>query len=335
MSKSKGNYTDPLLMMDQFGADALRLYLMGSVVMSGEDLNFRDEDVRDAHNRTIGILWNSYKFFELYKHEWDSEVKAAASPHVLDRWVLSLLNKTVTGVTSAMDAYDTPTAVRLLRTFVEDYSTWYVRRSRERVRGEDEVDKKFALAVQREVLYTLSTLLAPITPFVAESVYQGLEGREESVHLERWPLGGPVDEALLRDMAAIRTLASQGLKLREEAGIKVRQPLQTFKAKTLPQDVALLAVLGEELNVKEVAQDEGLTSGVWLDTALNPALEEEGVVRTLVRRVQEWRKEQGLTIADRPAYALPVSAEEKTIAEKNHDKIKKEAGLKELTFVDH
>ncbi|HXK31150.1 MAG TPA: class I tRNA ligase family protein, partial [Candidatus Paceibacterota bacterium] len=91
MSKSKGNYTDPLQIMDQFGADALRLYLMGSVVMSGEDINFRDEDVREAHNRTIGILWNSYKFFELYKSEWDKSVKAENSPHVLDRWVLSLL----------------------------------------------------------------------------------------------------------------------------------------------------------------------------------------------------------------------------------------------------
>ena len=334
MSKSKGNYTDPIVVMDQFGADALRLYLMGSVVMSGEDLNFRDEDVREAHNRTVGILWNSYKFFELYKHEWDKSIKAEQSSHVLDRWVLSLLGKTTTIVTDALDAYDTPTAVRALREFVEDYSTWYVRRSRDRARGETGADKKFALAVQREVLYTLATLLAPITPFVAESIYQGLEAGGESVHLESWPLSRAVDEALLRDMKTIRLLASKGLELRERAGIKVRQPLGVFKVKQLPISPELAAVLASELNVKEVVEDTLLDEEVWLDTELTPELEEEGVVRGLMRRVQEWRKEQGFTIVDRPAHTLTVSQAEKRVADKHRDRIAKETGLESLTIVE-
>ena len=332
MSKSKGNYTDPLQVMDQFGADALRLYLMGSVVMSGEDINFRDEDVREAHNRTIGILWNSYKFFELYKSEWDKSVKAENSPHVLDRWVLSLLGKTTKTVTEAMDAYDTPTAVRALRSFVEDYSTWYVRRSRDRARGEDITDKKFALATQREVLYTLSCLMAPVTPFVAESIYQGLGAEKESVHLESWPAPYATDEALLSDMAVVRSLASQGLKLREEAGIKVRQPLFVLKVRKLPADHGLVALVADELNVKEVVEDSSIDGDAWLDATLTPELQEEGVVRTLIRRVQEWRKEEGLTIADRPSYTLNVAGEEKEIAEKYRNEILKETGLESLTI---
>ncbi len=333
MSKSKGNYTDPLSVMDQFGADALRVYLMGSVVMNGEDFNFKDDEVREAHNRLIGILWNSYKFFELYKADCEGSAQAVKSSHVLDRWVLALLGKTTDTVTKAMDAYDMPTAVRALRSFVEDYSTWYVRRSRDRVKGEDESDKQFALATQKEVLETLSKLLAPIAPFIAESVWQGIEARE-SVHLAAWPTVHTVDDTLLANMARIRELASLGLQARDKAGVKVRQPLRQFKAKTLPQDTALLAVLGEELNVKEVTEDVSLETEVWLDTELTDELREEGTLRTLIRRVQEWRKEQGLTIADRPAYTLVVTAEEKPIAQKYKEQIIKETNLKELTIAE-
>ncbi len=172
LSKSKGNYTDPLNIMNQFGADAYRFYLMGSVVMNSEDLQFRDEDVREANNRVLGILWNCYKFFELYKNERDATVRAADSTHGLDRWVLSLLNKTTAAVTAAMEAYDTPAACKALRAFTDDYSTWYVRRSRDRVKGDDAQDKQFALATQYEVLITLSQLFAPIAPYIAESIYR-------------------------------------------------------------------------------------------------------------------------------------------------------------------
>ena len=338
LSKSKGNFTDPLLLLDQYGADAYRFYLMGSVVMQAEDLQFRDEDVREAHNRCVGILWNSYKFFELYKGEYAGNAKAFESQHVLDRWVLALLGKTTKTVTDAMEVYDTPTACRALRAFIEDYSTWYVRRSRERVKTDADpstklgASKQYALATQKYVLETVAKLLAPLTPFVAESVYQGVQGGKESVHLKEWPEANTVDEGLLRDMSRIRELASKGLELRERAGIKIRQPLTVLKVKSLPQDTSLFAVLGQEVNVKEVLEDPTLADDVWLDTTLTPELREEGIVRGLVRRVQEWRKEQGLTIADRPPYTLVASGEEKEVAEKYREQITKETGLKELTI---
>jgi isoleucyl-tRNA synthetase len=325
MSKSKGNYTDPLEIMNQFGADALRLYLMGSVVMSGEDLNFRDEEVREAHNRTVGILWNSYKFFELYKNEWDESAKATESKHVLDRWILSLLGKTTRVTTDAMDVYDTPTAVRALRSFIDDYSTWYVRRSRDRARGDDVDDKKFCVAVQREVLMTLSCLMAPLTPFVAESMYQGLQGENESVHLETWPTPHNVDEALLTEMTKVRLAASEGLQLRERAGVKIRQPLARFET-TISLPEWGYGVVASEVNIKEVITAPEAS----LDTELTDELREEGILRTLIRRVQEWRKESGLTIADRPSYTLTVSPDEKEVAQKFKDRIAKETNLASL-----
>jgi len=291
MSKSKGNYTDPYALMNEWGADALRLTLMGSVVMQAEDLNFRDEDVREAHNRVLGILWNSYKFFELYKEQYNPAVRPAWGAHPLDRWLRALLDSSIAEVTKAMDSYDLPRACRVLRSLVEDYSTWYLRRSRDRAKGQE---RELALAAQREALITIATLLAPITPFMSEAIYRGLDAGE-SVHLSAWPNGGEADAKLLEHMRDVRLLARQGLKLREDAGIKVRQPLGSITIdKDLPEE--LLEILKDELNVKEVRRG----GEVALDTTLTPELKEEGAFREWVRTLQDWRKEQKLSVSDRP-----------------------------------
>ncbi len=330
MSKSKGNYTDPWELMDKWGADPFRFYLMSSVVMQGEDLNFRDEDVREAHNRVIGTLWNSFKFFELYKEKL-TEADHTKSEHPLDRWIISLLNKTISETTTAFDGYDLPNATRPIRAFIDNYSTWYVRRSRDRARG-DGVDAQMCLATQRHVLVTVAKLLAPVPPYIAESVWQGL-GEKDSVHLSTWPTGGSVDEQLLTDMQTIRDLASKGLELRERVGIKVRQPLASFSAPSLPADESLRAILADELNVKEVREHVSLTEAS-LDTKLTPELQEEGLVRDLARRIQEWRKEQKLSITDRPTYTLEVTAEEKAVAEKYRAALISQTGLQDLQLKD-
>jgi len=329
MSKSKLNYTDPWELMDKWGADPFRFYLMGSVVMQGEDLNFRDEDVREAHNRVVGTLWNSFKFFELYKDQLTN--KSTTSTHPLDLWVMSLLNKTVAETTAAMEVYDMPRAARSLRSFIDVYSVWYVRRSRDRAKQVGE-DQQATLATQHHVLTTVAKLIAPVMPFLAESIYKGL-GHEESVHLTNWPDAGAVDEQLLADMQTIRELASKGLELRERANIKVRQPLSKFSAKVVPTDEGLRQILAEELNVKEIAQDESLDAPT-LDVELTAELKEEGLVRDLVRRIQEWRKEQGLTVSDRPAYELVATEEEKRAAQNNKEKIVASTNLSKLTIVD-
>lgn len=299
MSKSKGNYTDPLILIDMYGADALRLHLMGSIVMQGEDLQFRDEDVREAHNRVIGILWNSYKFFELYKNEYDPKTRVEESAHPLDRWIMSRLGELIREMTDALENYDTPSCVRALKPFIEDYSTWYVRRSRDRVKAVNSADKQYALATQRHVLLALSELIAPIMPFLAESLYKGVFGEKESVHLEDWPNDQGVDEKLIEEMALARAVASKALELRDRAGIKVRQPLALLKAKKLPENEAVRAIIADEVNVKSIIEEASLAEDAWLDTELTDELREEGMLRDVIRAIQDLRKKEGFSIHDR------------------------------------
>ncbi|OHB20225.1 MAG: hypothetical protein A2854_04410 [Parcubacteria group bacterium RIFCSPHIGHO2_01_FULL_56_18] len=319
ISKSKGNYTDPLELIDQYGADALRLYMMGSPVMQAEDLRFRDEDVRDAHNRVIGILWNSFKFFDLYQREYDGSAKPRESEHVLDRWILALLDELVAEVSTAMDAYDTPRAVRALRPFVDDYSTWYVRRSRERVKSEWH-DKQFALATQREVLLTLAKLIAPIMPFLAETMWRGIEGGG-SVHLEAWPetahrgffaqfFGTKKEDPVLGEMREVRALVTKALEARDKAGIKVRQPLTKLEIGPTDLSKELRDIIRDEVNVKEAIPAADLKPGdVRLDTEMTPELVREGEIREFLRAVQGLRKEAKLNPGEEAELIVEASPE--------------------------
>lgn len=305
ISKSKQNYTDPLELIDRYGADAMRLYLMSSPVMQAEDLRFRDEDVRDAHNRIIGILWNSFKFFDLYQKEYDGTADTRQSEHVLDRWILALLDKLVIEMTEAMDAYDTPRACRAIKGFVDEYSTWYVRRSRERVKSEWH-DRQFALATQREVLLTFAKLIAPVMPFLADTIWRGIEDGG-SVHLEEWPevrssffprLFGR-KETILDEMKEVRTVVTKTLEARDKAGIKVRQPLTKLEiGSNISKE--LRDIIREEVNVKEAIPASDLKSGeVRLDIAITPELEREGLARDIIRAGQEERKRAEFQPSDR------------------------------------
>ncbi|TSC87058.1 MAG: isoleucyl-tRNA synthetase [Parcubacteria group bacterium Gr01-1014_8] len=338
MSKSKGNYTDPLVVMDRYGADALRFYLMGSVVMQAEDLNFRDEDVRDTHNRVMGLLWNTYKFYELYKKEYEGKAFAKRSTNLLDQWVIARLNETVRTVTNALDAFNMPPAARAIRDFVEDYSTWYVRRSRERVKGSDKADKQFALATQREVLLDVAKMLAPIAPFIAESVYRGVGGALESVHLEEWPsgisrgffsrlFGRDKSKESLANMAAVRAAVSRALEARERARMKIRQPLSALilNGERFPiKESGLLDIIKEEVNVKRVDVGD-ITDDVWLDTALTPELKREGLIREVSRTGQAERKLLKLSPEDRLFRVIVRGTNDTILAVKEHESYLRES----------
>lgn len=328
MSKSKGNYTDPLLVMDKYGADPLRFHLMGSVVMQAEDLNFRDEDIRDAQNKMVNTLSNCAKFYELYKGEYDGKTQSSHSRHVLDTWILARLNMVVKEVTEAMDALNTPSACRIIRSFIEDYSTWYVRRSRDRAK-ENGQDKQNTLATQRDVLLALSKMIAPLTPFLAESVYKAAGGPLESVHLEVWPesktrgffarlIGKDADKELLKTMETVRGTVSRALEARDKAGIKVRQPLAqlTIKSPKWRGSPALGDIIADEINVKRVLFETGVEDGVVLDTILTPELKEEGLVRDIFRLVQDARKAGKLKPGEAGSVVITVKPEDRSVAEK-------------------
>ena len=293
MSKSKGNYTDPLILLDHFGADAFRYYLMNSVVMQAEDMLFKDEEVKEVHNRLINILANTFNFYELYT---DDVPTKRDSRQVLDRWVIARLDELNNEVTQAMEVYDMARATRPIRDFVTDLSTWYIRRSRNRFKGIDMKDKKNVLGTTRYVFKELSKLVAPVMPFIAEEIYQKVRERDdpESVHLEDWPKAGKVDKKILDKMRETRAIVSLGLEARAKANIKVRQPLNELRIRNNGLGEEFLELIQDELNVKKVTVNKNLESEVELDTNLTGELIEEGKVRDAVRVIQEWRKEQGL-----------------------------------------
>mgnify|MGYP001596695754 CR=1 FL=1 len=303
LSKSKANFTDPYVLFDAYGADAFRYYLMASPVMQAEDIIFRDEDVKEAQ-RMINMLRNVHAFYLLFKDEHREQL-FSGSPNMLDRWILIRLSEITTQTTEALEHYDIVPAVRPFRDFIDDLSTWYLRRSRERIKGTDEHDKKYALATLRFVLLEFSKIIAPVIPFVAEEIFQTLRSSNdaESVHLSDWPKSiysfsdsscTEKDKILLTKMQSIRTLASEGLMLRFKANIKVRQPLATLSVPGV-FSAELRLLLAEEVNVKEIIEN---TPEVTLDTNLTPELIKEGDERTFQRAVAEARKENGFSPKD-------------------------------------
>lgn len=314
VSKSKGNYTDPYELFDRYGADAFRYHLMSSVVMQAEDLAFRDEDVKDAHARVVNMLRNVLAFYQLFE---DRSVTALHdSPRVLDQWIVARLNASIADITAAFDAYDVPTGTREMRAFVDDLSTWYVRRSRDRVKGTDEKDKTYALGTLRYILLEFSKMIAPVMPFIAEEIYRVVHssGDVESVHLCAWPevrqswldsfLGKGKDLLLISNMAKVRMFASEAMRLRQAAGIKVRQPLSKLTigaADDFSERTQYIEeykrLIKDEVNVKNVYLTKE-TSEVKLDTMLTAELIKEGDIRELMRAVAVARKEQGYSPHD-------------------------------------
>ncbi len=308
LSKSKRNFTDPWVIIEQYGMDALRYYLMTSVVMQAENVLFKDGEVKDVYNKVINLLWNVVEFYKMYADEnQESVISNQKSAHVLDRWILARLNQLVSEVTTHMDNYDTVRAGRPIKDFIDDLSTWYIRRSRDRFKSNDETDKEAAITTLREVLLTLAKIMAPFMPFMAEKIYQNVKCQmsnvkcSESVHLETWPEAGEIDAELLGTMAIVRSHATMGLRLRKEKGINVRQPLSNFWIKHDGEAPKYWeeckTILADELNVKEVLlKDEGQDSPPSdFDWTITPQLKQEGYVREIVRAINQMRKEQKLT----------------------------------------
>ena len=274
MSKSRGNVVDPWEVLERHGADALRWY-MYAAAPPGNSRRFSADLVGEASRRVLSTLWNTYSFFVTYANLAAFDPASPPDPEArteLDRWARSELHRTVRRVTDALDAYEPLDAARPIAELIEQLSNWYVRRGRRRFwRSDDSADAQAALHTLYECLTTLSRLLAPFTPFLAEALYRNLEagrtpGAPDSVHLAAWPEadGAAVDEGLSRDMALVRRMVSLGRGARAKAGVKVRQPLAraVLAPRTASEAEALERLASHaagELNVRsvEVAADPG------------------------------------------------------------------------------
>ncbi|MEH0843346.1 isoleucine--tRNA ligase [Micromonospora sp. CPCC 205711] len=312
MSKHLGNILEPIPLMDQHGADAVR-WFMAAVGSPWSARRVGHTALQEVVRKILLTYWNTVAFQTLYGRTagWtpSAEDPAPADRPVLDRWVLSELNTLVQQVDAAMAGFDTHQAGRLLAAFIDDLSNWYVRRSRRRFwRGD-----RAALATLHEALHTVTLLLAPLTPFITERVWQDMvvlvtPGAPQSVHLATYPVADEslIDPALSRQMAVARRLVELGRAARADSGMKVRQPLARALASAngfeeLPAD--LLAEIAAELNVGSVTS-VGAAGGSLVDTTAKANF------RTLGKRFGKAVQQVAAAIAATDAAALKDSLRE-------------------------
>ncbi len=325
-SKSRGNVLDPNYLFDNFGTDALRWYFFTSASV-GENYRTSAETLKETVQQFLLPLWNCYAFHVNYAvvDHFDAgrpQVPVAERP-VLDRWLLSRLAGIVKTVDSELADYDVTGASRPMQGFVDDLSKWYIRRSRSRFwKSQSDDDKLAAYQTLHTVLVTVSQLLAPFTPFIADAMHRNLSGGQ-SVHLADYPTvdASALDPGLEEQMTAARRIVESGLAARDAARIKVRQPLMSIAVpgEALPEEIT--AIVRDELNVKAVRFGAG---EVKLDTDITEDLKLEGLARELVRQINDLRRQSGLNVEDRVRVRYEANGLLASAFEKHAEYIKRE-----------
>ncbi|MBW6441994.1 isoleucine--tRNA ligase [Patescibacteria group bacterium] len=310
MSKTYKNYPDSRDILNKYGGDALRLYLMSSPLMSAENTNFDEVELKNKLRNVLNPLWNSAMFFLMYAetNNWD-EKKAVESTNILDKWIILRLNQVIRDISENIESYNIPPAVKSLEDFVDDLSRWYVRRSRDRISSGDNE----ALSTLYKVLIEFSKASAPIIPFISENIYRNLKIDSESVHLCDYPSWDEQvldqSEEILNNMKKTRDIVSQALSIRVEKSVPVRQVLSSLavlKENQVPEEYQYL--ITDEVNVKNIEfldslnEKEGWefdgSNSVKLDLQITEELKKEGMLRDFIRKVQGLRKEAGLSVSD-------------------------------------
>jgi isoleucyl-tRNA synthetase len=275
MSKRLKNYPEPTEMLDQYGADALRLYLLNSPVLRAEEMRLTENGIKENLRAVIIPLWNAYSFFVTYANTdgWTPEKGKGIEPvHRLDRWILSELQTLVHQINAEMEAYRLYRTVPAMVAFVEKLTNWYIRRSRRRFwKSEDDADKASAYATLYQVLVTFAQALAPVLPFITEAIYQNLvrtfdAAAPESIHLCVMPQADEQrrDAELEEQMRLAAQAVVLGRSLRSKHNLKTRQPLRRLFL--LPPDersrrelAGMTDLIADELNIKEVVLVEDET----------------------------------------------------------------------------
>ena len=327
MSKAKGNVVEPWAVINKYGADALRWYCF-TASPPGNVRRFSEKLVSEVTSRFLLTLWNTYSFFVTYANIdrfIPSSEGVPPEPSELDRWIISELNQLIADADAALDGYNPTEAGRKIESFVDDLSNWYVRRSRRRFwKSENDADKLSAYTTLCQCLVTLSKLLAPFTPFLAEELYQNLvrsvsPQAPDSVHLTDFPVADvtKIDKQLVADTRLAMKISSLGRAARSQARIKVRQPLAKVivKVESKRDQKSLQRITPQvldELNVKSLevvekmpelskegyeVSSEGSYS-VAIPTEISPELAAEGMAREIVHRLQIMRRSAGFDIAD-------------------------------------
>ncbi|MGL1893311.1 MAG: isoleucine--tRNA ligase [Spirochaetaceae bacterium] len=264
MSKSLNNYSDPMEVINHFGADALRLFLMHSSVVKGEGLKYSDDGVKDVLKSIILPLWNSYSFFITYANIDDVKISEAPTnpDNPLDQWIISETETLIANVTDKLDAYDVQKSIDEFVKFIDSLNNWYIRRSRKRFwKSESDTDKQQAYQSIWYALMNLVKVACPFIPYISEEIYQNLKTDDMpmSIHLCDFPVAKAEnrDDRLELKMSLTRQAVSMGRALRSLHTLKNRQPLKSMFMVTKNADeksvlLEMSDIIKEELNVKEV-----------------------------------------------------------------------------------
>ncbi|HPT65976.1 MAG TPA: isoleucine--tRNA ligase [Candidatus Woesebacteria bacterium] len=307
MSKLFKNFPDTKMVLQKYGGEAMRLYLMSGVIMVGENMNINEKEIEDKVKFILLPLWNCLKYLTTYAqmYNWTPNLNSTNNfKNILDQWIITRTDQFTKDFGQELDKYIIPNAVKLVTPYIEDLSRWYIRQSRDRfVNGDQE-----ALQTLWQVLVQFTKTSAPLIPFITEYFWQNLvlpfdSNAKESVHLELYPEIKSIDQQLLDNMTYVREICEQGNMVRKTNNISTRQPLlkaiinNSQKINLSPE---LIEVVKNELNVKDIEtilSNDNLT--VSLDTNITPELKAEGDARDLIRQIQSLRKENQLDLKDK------------------------------------
>lgn len=343
MSKSKNNYTDPMVLVEKFGADAFRYSLLSSPVVTAENTPFIDSSVEEVYKKIVSKLENVLSFYEMTKDENlttafsenlnEKRMRNMIKESPLDSWIFARFNSVLENTTKMMGVYKLDSATRPFEKFIDDLSTWWLRRSRERLKGEGE-EKEVAQFTLFKILTEFSKVIAPFMPFIAERVYQSVslenEKAKESVHLEAWPeIFVEIKNEVLGEIEEAREVVTELLMIRQKNNIPVRQPLATaFINKNIKEKY--LNIISEELNVKKI--EVKLDGENSLDLTLTEELKREGEYREFSRKVKDLRKEKNLTPNDSISLLVKATKERIGLIKSFEEKIKKDTKLSEIKY---
>ncbi len=343
MSKSSGNYPPIEEVFNDWGADMLRYFLLKSGVAKAEATAFSYKALEETKKEFFTMLWNSYRYFLTYAEVNNFEPTDNSSSDILDKWILDQLNQLVISMNNKFKDYEVMLATRELAPFVNNLSTWYIRRSRDRISSGD----KDALQTLYFVLLTLSKLMAPIMPLLSDYLYLAITNgaNEKSVHLEKYPeaiCDMNLSPQVVEDMEFARRISSIGNSIRKLNNLPVRQPLSELYVsgtKSLSSDFE--SIIKDELNIKTIKYGEpsdksGLLSEteadltIWIDSRLNEELEIEGLVREITREIQKLRKDTGVAWDAKICVEYPQEEKLQKAVDKFGNEIKKKTLVEEL-----
>ncbi|MES2622819.1 MAG: class I tRNA ligase family protein [Patescibacteria group bacterium] len=316
MSKSLNNFPELMPIVEKYGADTVRYFLLSSPIVHADEVAFSEKALTEIQNKLFNKLTNVMSFLDMYGIKDKGLDRMHTTEHILDAWIQVELDALIKDMTESLDGYQIDKALRPLLQFVENLSTWYLRRSRDRFK--DEEDGLIVTNKLITVLGTLSKLMAPATPFMAEEIYQFVKNFDsqfthrkykESVHLESWPvvsstLSNPEKEEIVTKMQKTREVVEQVLGIRNKNNIKVRQPLGSLTLPIATFSNVHIHILQDELNIKRIGSS--LEGEIVLDTTVTEDLRIEGLARDIIREIQSKRKDLNLMPTDKVSVVLEI-----------------------------